>query len=88
MTGVACAWCRREVPAEHARPVPAAAAWMAALALAFLHGGLWVRETLARGFCPRCRARIVPALIAGSLAVFAAAGAAAVHWLRRGLGRV
>jgi hypothetical protein len=78
-----CAWCGKALGPGEAKAVPALVRWPAALAMAFVHGGLWAMEWLAKPFCGGCRARLVPAILAGIAAAAAAVAFLVRLWLRR-----
>lgn len=78
-----CAWCRRELAAGEERRVPAVVKVPASVALAFMHGGMWVFRELSQPYCARCRARLVPFVVAATLAVLAAAAMGVAIWTSR-----
>lgn len=82
-----CARCGRELSTGGEARVPGWIAAVASTAMAFLHAGMWMRESLDAPFCARCRRRIVVVISALSAVVLSAAAAGVAVWLRGPRGR-
>lgn len=68
-----CARCGRTLAANEKRRVPEWIVIAASVALAFLHGGMWARETLTQTYCARCRNIVTAAALFGGSILLTAA---------------
>jgi hypothetical protein len=78
----ACGFCGRSLTPEEERRMPWFARIPAAIAMAFVHGGMWAMEGLAQPFCARCRAVLIPIILGAVCLVFGVVAFLAHLWLR------
>lgn len=78
-----CGWCGRPLSDAQARRVPAPMRYLAAVGVAFLHGGMWAMQWLAEPFCARCRATLVPLIAFGAAIELSIIAWLARLWLKR-----
>jgi hypothetical protein len=78
----ACAWCRRILSPGQERRIPGWIGYVAAVAMAFAHAGMWAKEGLSLPYCSRCRARLIPLVLGGAALVLSIAVAGAVFFVR------
>ncbi len=77
-----CARCRKPLAAHERGRVPAAVRLAAAIATAFLHGGLWANEELSRPYCSRCLRSVACVALLWTALVLLIAALGAFLWLR------
>jgi hypothetical protein len=63
------------------RYVPAFVAAATEIAFAFVHAGLWAKETLRKPFCSRCRRIVVGLALLVSAVLLTAAAFGVALWL-------
>lgn len=76
-----CAWCKKGIASAEETRVPSYVKIPASVALAFMHGGMWVFKELSLPYCAPCRRKIVPLVLFFTLLVLAAASIGVALWL-------
>jgi hypothetical protein len=76
-----CAWCKKSLTPAEETHVPIYVKIPASMALAFMHGGMWVFKELSQPYCAPCRRKIVPLVSFFALLVLAAAAVGVSLWL-------
>ena len=82
MTAAACAKCRKPLAPGEERLVSPALTLVTSFAFAFMHGGMWAKEELARPYCEPCRRSMTRLAVFMSAAILLCAGVGALIWLR------
>jgi hypothetical protein len=77
-----CNWCGKDLGDLGERFVPRLVRYPAAVAMAFIHGGMWAMQWLAKPFCARCRGILVPLVLAGVAAAAAFVSFLVRLWMR------